>query len=242
MAKLSSTTLFHFTPSIDTLEKILETGLWPRYCVEHDWGDKDLVIPMVCTCDIPLSEIKFHQEKYGKYGIGLNKTWAKAQGFTPILYVSDKSDICNRLISFLKKCSMEAISLKNINLDERYLLPFLKRYTGTSVDKKRLKLDKIPKFINEHEWRYIPLKKDVNFLVVPKGDGQSYNCDEANRVTSKMKLTFQPKSIEYIFIQNESERIYVINMIERIYKGKHNDEVKTLISKIISREQIVKDF
>lgn len=97
MSRLSSTTLFHFTHEFDTLVKILEEGLWPRYCVERDWGDKDLIIPMVCTCEIPLSKMSFHQNKYGKYGIGLSKKWAKKKGFTPVLYVSDKSDIYKRI-------------------------------------------------------------------------------------------------------------------------------------------------
>ena len=65
---LSSTSLFHFTKSYDIVVKILESGLWPRFCIERDWGDKDLAIPMVCACDIPLSEIGLHQKKYGKYG------------------------------------------------------------------------------------------------------------------------------------------------------------------------------
>ena len=46
---------------------------------------------MVCFCDIPLSDIAEHTQKYGNYAIGLKKTWAMEQGVTPILYVHDNS-------------------------------------------------------------------------------------------------------------------------------------------------------
>ena len=139
---ISSTSLFHFTKSLDTLVKILETGLWPRYCVERDWGDKDLIVPMICTCDIPLSDIQFHQKKYGSYGIGLDKGWAKKKGFTPVLYVSDKSDIYKRLQSYAKKRLEQPILCNRDRLDEEYLLYYVKRSVGTDADKKKLHLKK----------------------------------------------------------------------------------------------------
>jgi len=241
MAGISSTTLFHFTRSFETLIKILETGMWPRYCVERDWGDKDLVIPMICACDIPLSDMSIHQMKYGKYGIGLDKSWSKRQGFTPVLYVSDKSDIYNRLNSYAKEKLTQPILCNRDVIDEEYLLYYAKRTVGTDADREFLRMKKKPKFINEREWRFIP--KDVAPLYfASKGKGQEIDCNRLSRITQNYKLKLEPKNIEYIFIDNEGERLQLIKNIERIYNKYSADDLKVLTSKIISNEQMTKDF
>lgn len=242
MANISSTSLFHFTHSLETLEKILETGLWPRYCVEHDWGDKDLVIPMICTCDIPLSDIKFHQKKYGNYGIGLKKSWAKKQGFTPVLYVSDKSDIYNRLKFYAENKLVQPIVYNRDRLDEEYLLYYVKRTVGTDADREHLRLQKKPKFSNEKEWRYVPLKVNAPLFFTCKGKGQDMNCEKLSKITEKYKIQLKPQNIAYIFINEESERQKMIGIIERAYSSCSKEEIVLLNSKIISKEQISNDF
>ena len=79
---VSSNTLFHFTKDLDTIKNILSDGLfWPIYCIEYDKGPNVdgtfNAFPMVCFCDIPLSQISEHLLDYGKYGIGINKQWGK---------------------------------------------------------------------------------------------------------------------------------------------------------------------
>lgn len=239
---ISSTSLFHFTKSLEILEKILETGLWPRYCVERDWGDKDLIVPMICTCDIPLSDIQFHQKKYGSYGIGLDKGWAKSKGFTPVLYVSDKSDIYKRLQSYAKKRLEQPILCNRDRLDEEYLLYYVKRSVGTDADRKHLHLDKRPKFINEREWRYVPLNIPAPLSFADKGRVLKDKCDQLNRNTENHKIQIKPKDIAYIFIDKESERKTMINFIKRVYSKYSEEERTLLISKIISKEQISNDF
>ncbi len=239
---ISSTSLFHFTKSLDTLVKILETGLWPRYCVERDWGDKDLIVPMICTCDIPLSDIKFHQKKYGSYGIGLDKGWAKRQGFTPVLYVSDKSDIYSRLKCYAEKRLVQPILCNRNRLDEEYLLYYVKRSVGTDADREHLHLKRKPKFINEREWRYVPLDIFAPLFFADKGKGQEFNCDILSKNTEKHKIQIEPQDIAYIFIDKESERHTMISSIKKVYSKYSEEEITLLISKIISKEQISSDF
>ena len=77
---ISANTLFHFTKTIDNIRNILTDTFSPRYCLEHlafmASENIDLAIPMVCFCDIPLSQIIDHVDTYGEYAIGLNKDWA----------------------------------------------------------------------------------------------------------------------------------------------------------------------
>ena len=215
--------------------------MWPRYCVERDWGNKDLIIPMICTCDILLSDIGVHQKKYGKYGIGLNKSWSKKCGFTPVLYVSDKSDIYNRLNNYAKEKLIQPILRNRDVIDEEYLLYYVKRTVGTDADREYLGMERKPKFINEREWRFVP-KDFAPLYFAPKGKGQDIDCNRLSIITQNCTLKLEPQNIEYIFIDNEGERLQLIKNIERIYNKYSADDLKVLTSKIISNEQMTKDF
>ena len=102
---ISANTLFHFTRDIDTLLSILRSKFYPRLSLEQrimSKLDMRLAIPMVCFCDIPLSQITEHTLKYGEYAIGIKKDWAIKQGVSPILYVHDNSLILNTVLSEIK--------------------------------------------------------------------------------------------------------------------------------------------
>lgn len=72
---ISANTLFHFTPTKDNLISILTRKFYVRYSLEIfdtilDIDNPELVTPMTCFCDIPLSQIKNHTNTYGNYAIG----------------------------------------------------------------------------------------------------------------------------------------------------------------------------
>lgn len=105
---ISANTLFHFTKKRDFLLSILKNGLYIRYSLETYGGiltsKSELVLPMACFCDIPLSQIKEHTMKYGSYSIGLTKEWGMMNGLSPVIYThknSDTSKILNSLTSNL---------------------------------------------------------------------------------------------------------------------------------------------
>lgn len=103
---LSSKTLFHFTPRIENLYSIIQNGLRAYYNYEKlPKGKSYYVAPMVCFCDIPLSTIKYHVSKYGRYGIGINRTAARECGFTPVFYVHSDSKHVNFRKAYLNKQS-----------------------------------------------------------------------------------------------------------------------------------------
>ena len=92
---ISANTLFHFVSQRKFLKDILHGKLIPRYCVEHfeinDYLKGDVVIPMKCFCDIPLSQIYEHTNTYGKFAIGITEEWAQKEGITPVIYIHNQS-------------------------------------------------------------------------------------------------------------------------------------------------------
>ncbi|MBY0487081.1 MAG: hypothetical protein K2P85_07855 [Flavobacteriaceae bacterium] len=92
---ISAHTLFHFTYNKNSLLSILKNGLYVRYSLENFESlinDKaEIVFPMTCFCDIPLSHVRRHTNTYGKYAIGLSKSWGMKNQINPIIYTYPNS-------------------------------------------------------------------------------------------------------------------------------------------------------
>src|SRR5688572_32225145 len=95
MSPISSNTLFHFTDTRDHLVSILTNEFRPHYCLEDlsvlgglppETAGNVIGIPIVCFCDIPLSQATEHMRVNGRYALGLRKDWGMRQGLTPVLY------------------------------------------------------------------------------------------------------------------------------------------------------------
>lgn len=75
-----------------------------------------------------------------------------------------------------------------------------------------------------------------------KGKGGTLDRLRFSKLTENRKLKLTPKDIEYIFIEEESEREAIIKEIRRIYQGSELGTVDVLISRVTSSEQMAKDF
>ena len=104
---ISSNTLFHFTDKIENVISILKEEFRPHFCLEdlNDFVAPDdrieeleHAIPMVCFCDIPLSQSMNHRKTYGNYGIGLSKEWGKNNKVSPVLYAHQNSAITDTIL------------------------------------------------------------------------------------------------------------------------------------------------
>lgn len=238
---VSSNTVFHFTDSPDNLFSILKNEFEPHFSIEKIWlGNKEIefAVPMVSFCDIPLSQVKQHIEFYGKYGIGLSNSWAIEYGLNPVLYIEAESRIADSLGNLyfqLKELQAES-ETKNTYLN---IIRYLKPYEGEFVRRGNTYDDY--RFYNEREWRYVPLKgKSVitkDFL-----SNKSF-IDSENLKMKKNKLSFEPDDIKYIIIENESEINEMIKKIRDLKGEKFSmSQVERLITRIITTEQILKDF
>lgn len=104
--------LFHYTPDLDTLGVIIETGFRYSYCFEEHservakgekWTLLDnikllgapqpeygIATPLICFCDIPLLRASEHRAKFGNYCIGVNKELLRNDlpMLNPLFYVT----------------------------------------------------------------------------------------------------------------------------------------------------------
>jgi hypothetical protein len=142
MSRLSPDALFHFTPSFDNLIGILENHFYPQYCYEEFIGG---AIPMVCFCDIRLSQVKTHIKTYGYYGLGMSKEWASRNKLNPVLYYTKNSQLSHNIkdisLSYISMCGeLEKQNIKTKEILKNRIdmggslisiLLYLKPYSGT---------------------------------------------------------------------------------------------------------------
>lgn len=245
MSKISSETIFHFTTKAEYLFKILENGFVPRYYPEiiDITGIKKAVfsIPMVCFCDIPLSQIKNHIETYGKYGIGMSSTWAKKSKLNPVIYLENDSQLTNSIVSEITSISKQ--KKEQIEKHKTFnIFRYIKKYQGDF--KRGSKIIKNVKFYDEREWRYVPkVDPNIKFWINETDFKNEVLVAESNESLKRFSLNFDISDIKYIIIKDENEIANMIKTLKRIkskiYKA---DEVELLISKIVTTEQINNDF
>lgn len=84
--------LLQYTKELGTIEKILKSKSFkPSYCKEN-FGNDEILIPMVSFCNIPLSQVS-NFLYYGDYGIGLSLDWGIDKGIEPVKYEINFSSI-----------------------------------------------------------------------------------------------------------------------------------------------------
>lgn len=248
---ISSETLFHFTKSANNLINILTNEFRPKFCYE----DKKLLfpellekeayaIPMVCFCDLPLSNVNEHLQFYGNYGIGLSKEWGIKNGLNPVLYLAPES----LFIKLFRILIVDTI-VENRTSDSGIaveLIDYTKPYEG----KMHRKGDVIEKrFYDEREWRYIPNLREIekhpnqDYRLIKSEFFDSVKRAQANNELSEIaKLSFNPDDIKYIIVEKENEILSMIKALRRIKEKYNKDTVDKLLTRIISAEQIKSDF
>lgn len=235
---LSSNSLFHFTSKFENLEKILSDGFWPRYCIEYGWNNHyiNFALPMVCFCDIPLTQIKEHADFYGGFGIGVSPEWIRNnKNITPVQYISHESNdfkLIGRLLTKLKKGTITDTEINKLQL--------AKKVSGKAVGKKEVLRTK--KFYDEREWRYVPTKNNSEQLIQPVGKHDTFDIEGFSKKTICQKLKLSIDDIRYLIIPNESHREKLIKFVRTTYGKEKPTKIDVLISKIISLKQISEDF
>lgn len=254
---ISSNSLFHFTNNTDNLIGILNDGFIPRYCLEtltFNGKKKSRAYPMVCFCDIPLSQIKNHINFYGYYGLGLSKEWGRKHKLNPVLYLDSDSLLNKHFIDMATQiwdaeCFQKCEEKINI-LRSHYFhaIRYIKAYEGDFErgDKIYAKY----RFYDEKEWRYVPEVKDItenseeSFYLSEENYKAKITRSTFNALLQKShKLIFDSKDIEYLILNDKREALSMIKSLIKI-KGKvySDEDLDYLKTKIITVDQIKNDF
>ena len=251
--KISSDTLFHFTSEMDNLIGIIKYGFYPHYCMEecllrtNDGQIHPLLknaIPMVCFCDIPLSQIKNHISTYGDYGIGLSKEWGIMNKLNPVQYLSDSSNLSHNLDDvveyFIKNYEQLALQFRTAIVDT---IRYLKPYNGNCYRNGELMED--VRFYDEREWRYVPhIASSIHKIFLTKEEFDNIDIrSQFNDNLKVAKLEFSPSDIKYIIVREDNEILLLVEAIHEIFDLKHDPKIiQVLLSRILTRDQIFGDF
>lgn len=245
--KPRSSTLFHFTKSIESLKSILSNGFYPRYCLEDtswlDWPGNKHAFPMVCFCDIPLSKMFEHVENYGSYGIGLSKEWGCSKLVVPVSYVSMgngfASDVVQKLSGVWKlvnehnaKCYRTSNAVQELCVQGTFnLMKYVKPLSGSMVSNGKIRQD--VDFQQENEWRYIPTLPSDDMGMMNEIDFNDENTlNMNNQEIAKLPLGFSFGDIKYIFVNDYHEVAVIYAHLLDLMKEAGNSEVLPNISVI----------
>lgn len=240
--------LFHFTKK-EALKSILEHTFSVSYAREVLYSmtqKREYAIPMVSFCDLRLSELKAHMNKYGTYGIGLSKEWANRKGLNPVLYVSKYSNFTDGFINGVTKLHNQLRQVKpsdQAQMDQAFenilnTYRFLKNYESEIT---RDNYTFTQRHADEREWRFVPeLSNTIDYPILPisklKRDKASMN-----NLISDIKLSFEPDDIRYLIINDEAEISEFISHLNDV-KGKYSqDTIQKLVSRILTANQIKMD-
>lgn len=202
---ISANTLFHFTNSLDNLLNILRNEFRPRFCLENynllgrqvpeDMG-YEFAVPMVCFCDLPLSQTATHLSVYGDYGVGMTKAWGTRNGITPVLYLYRESLLTQRYAEMFKIAAREEPNSPKRNRLSKALYDFacfIKPYEGDLWRESAI-LSNI-RFYNEREWRFVPVLPE-DFFRTGLSKEAFLNDDTRNAANEKLgqlsRIPFEP--------------------------------------------------
>lgn len=247
---ISSNSVIHFTNKIENLKGILNSkGFRLKYCSEHlkfDGFGLPFANPMICFCDIPLSEVKNHIDSYGSYGIGLYKSWAKDSQLNPVLYIDENSDTAK-----LMKTAFERFLELHKNEDAYdqtifdaffNLSQYCKNYEGPLKHGKIN--DEKYRFYNEREWRFVPneemLGKNERAITIREyiKDKEKYN-----KTLENTYLKFDIENISYIIVNDSDEIPDILELINKVFEDTCTaKQLKILGTKVLTTNQIFNDF
>ncbi|EGR0761770.1 abortive infection system antitoxin AbiGi family protein [Vibrio sp. Vb0937] len=248
---LSSNSLIHFTNTKKALLGILTSGFRVSYCKETVFLNNQeyvMYVPMVSFCDIPLSQIKDHVKKYGKYGIGLTKTWAEQAKLNPVLYIEKQSNIgqCLDLAydKFVHEIEGDIDHLPKANRCFYDIFRYIKNYEADLIRKNTVYENY--RFYDEREWRFVPdTCADCLMVMGEEIFNSSENDPLRSKAMQKIKnqvLKFDISHIKYLIVKDESDIKTLVHHLKQTNGNIPYDDMDKLLTRVLTAEQIHTDL
>ena len=245
MATSRSSTLFHFTKSIDAVQGILLNGFVPYYSLEDiSWLGTTLNFfgyPRVCLCDIPIGRITDHVGFYGSYGLGMSRDWALRSGINPIAYYSKASPICQTFLVAIRGAQDAKKKDPKDKMSDclHTMLAYAKPVSGTMMAQGK----PVPKeFYLESEWRYVPAKTKLVYPVSKANLDDVAKHAALNKKAEKESLKFTPADVRYIFVKQDADIPQLIDFIHAKLQNYSGVDLKILMSRVTSLEHLERDI
>lgn len=245
MAEISAEALLHFTRSMARLTGILKNDFHPRYNLEKYRLGRHVVeaaFPLISFCDIPLSRLKNHISTYGYYGIGMTRAWAEKKGLNPILYLREGATLSRFMGAVMDGTAQtgtnEAVMISAL----RNIRAYIKQFEGDFYRDGRWIRN--VRFYNEREWRYVPEigEGELPAILKKKDFMDRAVLRRAEAKLKKYRLDFEPDDIKYIIVRNEREILNTVKILKKIEEKYSPETVEILTSRILTSEQILRDF
>ncbi|MDI9867705.1 abortive infection system antitoxin AbiGi family protein [Flectobacillus roseus] len=252
---ISSSSILHFTSSIQSLSGILKDGFKIKYCLEYvpyksNNGSLQYAFPMVCFCDIPINKAQTQMSNYGKYGFGLSRDWAIKMKMNPVLYIDSNSlveasitELFHWSINHFNENPEHILNAKDVALRPLFnLFAFTKQFKGFNSFKN----DPSFKFYDEREWRYVFTQyvQELDSDIVPLIPGKTYisNKDKYNQNLIDNYLIFTIEDIQHIIVETDQEIPEIMRILEDNIKCQDKSQLDILKTRILSVQRLISDF
>jgi len=202
-----------------------------------------IAFPVVCFCDIPLGRISEHVGFYGKYGLGMSRTWALENNLNPVFYISPAAPLGESFIttitSGLRSDRTENEEDKKVTEHLKFMLAHTKPLSGKMIRRgDTTERD----FYLENEWRRVPDIAGIPLALVE----ESYeNAERRSGYDASLReqaaLEFAPEDVRYLFVETDNDIPHLVDFINTALTRFSSDSLKILNTRIISLEHIGKD-
>ncbi|WP_157486047.1 abortive infection system antitoxin AbiGi family protein [Flavobacterium soli] len=247
---ISTNSVIHYTNKVENLKGIITSqGFNLKYCSERimieNGPNLSVAFPMVSFCDIPLSEVKNHIDSYGSYAIGLTKSWAKATGLNPVLYLEKESRLTKNIgEQYRRIIELRKAKSNDINLQSEHIaiLSHCKNYEGKLIHGKIN--SETYRFYDEREWRFVAGLKELEgapLFIAGKNYKEDKETHNIKLVNCSIKFSFD--DISYIIVEDENDIPEILTLLNTVYEDKcTTKQLKILSTRIITKSQIYNDF
>ena len=198
---LSSNVLWHQTRKEAFFEILKTKKLCVSYSQEEVMPELRVAFPMICLCDLPLSEFASNNWTYGEYAIGFKRDWAIRNGFNPVCYYHHQSNLMQQMYKLVS----DAKDIEGFLAMAIYLLSYYKPIEGQFVTSKREYHNY--RFYDEREYRMVP------YFTQLRGNQQMLSMEEyasykeahgGNSILDDISIEFDYSDINYIVVRSDS--------------------------------------